>query len=237
MTTTTKHRKGGSKGANGYGEYQVRYASDKQKVFINSLLNTKENSFGEIDFDTLNVQGATELIEVLLKLPNKQGVIAPASEKQISFANALIQKKEGGYECLLDYLNKRKVNAIEQLDRADVSAIIAELKLQVDKQAQVTITEVGAYLLGETIYSIREGNHSKRLQVWGYNEGFEKYLRVDSRTEKDVLSQLQPENRLTLEQAIKYSAHTGICVHCGRTLTLLKSVAGGMGAICAKKYH
>ena len=170
MTTTTKHRKGGSKGANGYGEYQVRYASDKQKVFINSLLNTKENSFGEIDFDTLNVQGATELIEVLLKLPNKQGVIAPASEKQISFANALIQKKEGGYECLLDYLNKRKVNAIEQLDRADVSAIIAELKLQVDKQAQVTITEVGAYLLGETIYSIREGNHSKRLQVWGYNE-------------------------------------------------------------------
>ena len=47
--TTTKHRTGGARGANGYGEYQVRHASPKQQLFIKTLLETKEHSFGNID--------------------------------------------------------------------------------------------------------------------------------------------------------------------------------------------
>ena len=34
MPNTTTHRKGGSTGANGYGEYQVRYASERQKKLV-----------------------------------------------------------------------------------------------------------------------------------------------------------------------------------------------------------
>ena len=97
------------------------------------------------------------------------------------------------------------------------------------------ITEVGAYLLDEVIYSIRQSSESRRWSVWTYDEVSKKYVR---NSQKDnVLYEVEPKDRLTLELAIKYSAQVGICVHCGRTLTLLKSVAGGMGAYCAKKYH
>lgn len=235
MTTTTKHRTGGSTGANGYGQYQVRYASERQQFFIKSLLETKEHTFGEVDIEQLNVQGAGELISKLLLLPNKAGVINPATEKQLSFATALIKTKEGGFDTLNHYLRNRKVNALNELDRKDVSAIINALKSNYEIKPPMKITEVGAYLLDGVIYSIRLGSESRRWSVWTYSDVAKKYVRNSEK--HDVLFQLEPKDRLTLELAIKYSAQVGICVHCGRTLTLLKSVAGGMGAYCAKKYH
>jgi len=238
MTTLTKHRKGGSRGANGYGEYQVRHASPRQQQFIKTLLETKEHSFNGIDVEQLNVQGAGDLITELLKLPNKVGVVIAPSEKQLSFAIALIQKKEEGLETLNHYLFNRKVTSIEQLGRADVSEIINTLKNSANKVAPCKLTskDVGAYLLNGVIYSIREGKHSGKLQVYSYSDVAKKYVR-DMKSEQQVLSKVELTDRLTLELAIKYSAQTGSCVHCGRTLTLLKSVAGGMGAWCAKKYH
>jgi len=238
MTTTTKHRTGGSRGANGYGEYQVRHASEKQQLFIKTLLETKEHSLGNIDTSSLNVQGAGEVITKLLALPNKAGVVIHATEKQISYATSLIQKKEGGLDTLNHYLYNRKVNSIEQLDRKDVSEIIAQLQRTPNKAVPITITEVGAYLLDGTIYSIRMGVQSKKWQVWSYDKQFGKYLREPNKVKEDsILEKVQPTDRLTLENAIKYSVQTGICCHCGRTLTVLKSVAGGIGPICAKRYN
>jgi hypothetical protein len=236
--TLTKHRTGGSQGANGYGEYQVRHASPRQQQFIKTLLETKAHSFGEINLEELNVQGAGSLITELLKLPNKAGVVIAPSEKQLSFATALIQKKEEGLATLNHYLFNRKVNSIEQLGRADVSEIINALKNSANKvePCKLTTKDVGAYLVNETVYSIREGRESGRLQVWSYKDVVKKYVR-DVPNEKEVLSKVEPTDRLTLEKAIKYSAQTGICCHCGRTLTVLKSVAGGIGPICAKRYN
>jgi hypothetical protein len=238
MPNTTTHRKGGSRGANGYGEYQVRYASDRQKQFINNLLATKEVP-SESDFTgnslvTLNVQGAKDLITYLLQLPNKAGVVVPPTDKQLQFAQALVTSKEGGQNLLANVLQSRKVKDITQLSRGDVSGIINSLKNV--KDAPLKISEVGAYLLDGTIYSIRQANESKKWSVWTYSDEAKKYVRNDVAT-KEILKKVEPTDRLTLELAIKYSAQVGICVHCGRTLTLLKSVAGGMGAICAKKYH
>lgn len=238
MTTLSTHRTGGATGANGYGQYKVRYASPKQQLFITTLLDTKEHSFADVDVATLNVQGAGELITKLLALPNKAGVVIPPSAKQISFATSLIQKKEGGVATLNHYLFNRKVNSLEQLGRKDVSEIINALTQAQDKlePTKLTTKDVGAYLLNEVVYSIREGKQSGRLQVWSYSDVVKKYAR-NFADEKVVLSKVELTDRLTLDKAIKYSAQTGSCVHCGRTLTLLKSVAGGMGAICAKKYY
>lgn len=234
------HRNGGAKGANGYGEYQVRYASERQKQFITSLLNTKEVSFdvAEIDVNELNVQGAKELITLLLKEPNKAGVVIAPTEKQVSFATSLIQKKADGLATLNHYLHNRKVNTIEQLSRTDVSEIINTLKNSANAEppCKITTDDVGAYLVDEVVYSIREGRESKKLQVWSYSDVAKKYVRNDYKTEKELLSKVEPTDKLTLEKAIKYSAQTGICCHCGRTLTVLKSVAGGIGPICAKRY-
>lgn len=235
MTTLSAHRTGGSRGANGYGEYQVRYASPKQQLFLKTLLETKAHSFGDVDVATLNVQGAGELITKLMALPNKAGVVVAPSEKQVSFANALIKKKEGGVETLNHYLHNRKVSSLEELDRKDVSEIINTLKVAKEVTPPIKITEVGAYLLDGIVYSIRQNSETKRWSVWTYSDVAKKFVRNNDKF--DVLYQVETTDRLTLELAIKHSAQVGICVHCGRTLTLLKSVAGGMGAICAKKYH
>jgi hypothetical protein len=239
MPNTTTHRKGGSRGANGYGEYQVRYASERQKQFINNLLATKECEFdvAEINVDELNVQGAKDLITLLLKQPNKAGIVIPPTEKQLDFARTLVTSKEGGQELLANVLQSKSVHSLEQLSRADVSAIINSLKNTKTKEIPIKISDVGAYLVDETIYSIRQGSESKKWQVWSYNAEAEKYLRNDKEVEKTILEKVEVTNRLTLEQAIKYSAQVGICVHCGRTLTVLKSVAGGIGPICAKRYR
>ena len=236
MPNTKIHRKGGSIGANGYGEYQVRYASERQKQFINNLLATKECEVdvAEINVDELNVQGAKDLITLLLKQPNKAGIVIPPTEKQLQFAQSLVTSKEGGQNLLANVLQARGVQDITQLSRSDVSAIINSLKNV--KEAPMKIADVGAYLLDGTIYSIRLSNESKKWSVWTYSDEAKKYVRNDE-VKKEVLKKVEPKDRLTLELAIKYSAQVGICVHCGRTLTLLKSVAGGMGAICAKKYH
>ena len=235
MTTLSTHRAGGSRGANGYGEYQVRNASDRQQQFIKTLLETKAHSFVDVDVTTLNVQGAGELITKLLALPNKAGVINPASEKQLSFADSLTKKKEGGIETLNHYLHNRKVSSLEELDRKDVSEIINALKFAKEITPPMKITEVGAYILNGIVYSIRQHSETKRWSVWTYSDTAERYVRNDK--EFSVLYQLDTTDRLTLELAIKYSAQVGICVHCGKTLTVLKSVAGGIGPICAKRYR
>ena len=234
MSNTTTHRKGGSKGANGYGEYKVRNASPKQIAFIEKLLATKNHNYNNLNLAELNVQGAGEVINSLLSCDNKAGVVTPPTERQVQFAQSLVTSKEGGQGLLANVLQAKGVHELSQLGRADVSAIINSLKNV--KDAPMKITEVGAYLLDGTIYSIRQSNESRKWSVWTYSADVNKYVRNDV-VKNEVLKKVEPKDRLTLELAIKYSAQVGICVHCGRTLTLLKSVAGGMGAICAKKYH
>ena len=234
MSNTTTHRKGGSRGANGYGEYTVRNASPKQIAFIEKLLATKNHNYNNLNLAELNVQGAGEVINSLLSCDNKAGVVTPPTERQVQFAQSLVTSKEGGQGLLANVLQAKGVHELSQLGRADVSAIINSLKNV--KDAPMKITEVGAYLLDGTIYSIRQSNESKKWSVWTYSAEANKYVRNDV-VKNEVLKKVEPKDRLTLELAIKYSAQVGICVHCGRTLTLLKSVAGGMGAICAKKYH
>lgn len=231
--TTTAHRTAGSRGGNQYGEYKVRYASEKQVMFIQTLLSQKAHNEGEINFSTLNVQGATDLIKKLLTLPLREGYVIAPSEKQINFVKKLSQDKQGGIELLTNVLREQKVKAVEELSKQVVSGLINTLLAKED--TPVTITEVGAYLYEGEIYSIRLGVESRKWQVWSYSDEQKKYVRDESLL--PLLKKIQPEHRLTLEQAINRSVQTGACCHCGRTLTLLKSVASGMGAVCAKKYH
>lgn len=234
MTTTTTHRKGGSTGANGYGEYKVRHASPKQIAFIENLLNTKDHNYNNLNLAELNVQGAGEIINALLSCDNKAGVVIPPTERQVSFAQTLVKTKENGQSLLANVLQSKGVHSLEQLSRGDVSAIINSLKSA--KEVPMQINEVGAYLFDGVVYSVRQANESRKWSVWTYDSNSQKFVRNDSAT-KDVLKKLQPTDRLTLELAIKYSAQVGLCVHCGRTLTVLKSVAGGIGPICAKRYQ
>jgi hypothetical protein len=110
--------------------------------------------------------------------------------------------------------------------------------IPVSKEISFKVLEPGAYLFGGNVYSVRRDSKSKEWQIWTYNERAKKYLRIESSSgEKLLLQRITPKLRLTLESAIKYSNLTGLCCHCGRQLTVIKSVAKGMGPRCAKLYH
>lgn len=233
MATKTKHRKAGARGGNQYGEYKVRYASEKQANFIKKLLSTKQHSYDTPDFALLNVQGATELIANLLKCPNKAGVVRLATSKQLWLLGKLVQDKQEGKALLSATLSKEGVTVLEQLSIDSVSGLITQLKDAPSLEPE--IKEVGAYLLNNSIYQIRMGLNSRKLQVWTINrnhDGFD----YDT-TKQSVLFALKPEHRLTLSKAIELSVQFGCCVHCGRALTRAVSVARGMGAVCAGKYQ
>jgi hypothetical protein len=233
MATKTKHRKAGARGGNQYGEYKVRYASEKQANFIKKLLDTKQHSYDTPDFALLNVQGATELIANLLKCPNKAGVVRLATSKQLWLLGKLVQDKQEGKALLSATLSKEGVTVLEQLSIDSVSGLITQLKDAPSLEPE--IKEVGAYLLNNSIYQIRMGLNSRKLQVWTINrnhDGFD----YDT-TRQAVLFELKPEHRLTLSKAIELSVQFGCCVHCGRALTRAVSVARGMGAVCAGRYQ
>jgi hypothetical protein len=54
--------------------------------------------------------------------------------------------------------------------------------------------------------------------------------------DRGAVRELGPEHRLTLEQAKEFGALYGTCCVCGRTLTDEKSIAAGIGPVCAGKF-
>jgi hypothetical protein len=54
--------------------------------------------------------------------------------------------------------------------------------------------------------------------------------------ERGAVFTLKLAERLTLQQVIEWGLDTGVCAVCGRLLSNAKSVAAGIGPICAKGY-
>ena len=50
-----------------------------------------------------------------------------------------------------------------------------------------------------------------------------------------AIFKIQPEWRMTMEQATAFGALYGTCVRCGKTLTKEKSINRAMGPVCAGK--
>lgn len=232
MTQTT-HRKAGTRGGNQYGQYKVRYASPRQVQFLKNLLELKQHSFTEPNWEELNVQGATELIAQLVKLPNKANIKRYISEKQLNFLLHLVRTKEDGEQLLSTSLAKENIADSANLSFEEAQSLINTL-LQAGNKT-IKLSDVGAYRINGTVYSIRKGRESRKWQVWSINPITNKWF-LDS-ANYSVLFELRDEHRLTLREAIQVSANTGSCCHCGRTLTLASSVAKGMGRVCEGKYE
>lgn len=232
MTQTSAHRRAGTRGGNQYGEYKVRFASPRQVQFIKTLLEMKQHSLSEPNWDELNVQGAGELITALLKLPNREDRKRYISEKQENFLLHLVAIKEGGEQLLKASLLQEGVT-----DTSSLSFGIAQTLIDTLIKANVKtvkFNEAGAYRINDTIFSIRKGRQSGKWQVWAFDSLLGKWV-LDSKN-YGLLFEIKAENRLSLKEAIQHSALTGYCVNCGRTLTLASSVLKGMGRVCESKY-
>ena len=230
MTTISKGKPAGAKAGNQYGTFKVHYCSPAQARFIARLLNERVHDFQIGDATRVNKKHATRIIDQLLKCPKK--VIDPVSEKQLSYLDLLIKTRSGADQYTDLFLQAEKKSAIFSLDRDQAKKLIDQLvRLPKAQQSEVAI-EVGAYLHDGVVYSVRRNSGSGRLHAFSFDADRKQWIFA-----RDIVYQIKPEERLTLAQASQFGASTGYCVHCGRTLTVQKSVVAGMGRVCASKYH
>ena len=148
-----------------------------------------------------------------------------ATAKQIALITALRAERN------LEPLN------LGGLTIEDASAEIARLfaipRPKAERKAErVQVTEAGIYRTSDgTIYKVQRsretGNlYAKRLNVAG--RGFT-YA-------QGAIYALTPADRLTLAEAKAFGFEFGICCVCGAELSDPKSVAQGIGPVCAKRW-
>jgi len=231
MTTIENKKPAGSRASNGYGEFKVIPCSPAQARFIQRLLDERVHEFQIENASLINKKHASRIIETLLACPKKPESINPASDKQVAFITSLIEQKATGYLTVNRYLCDAKVKTTNELDRDIARKLITHLTALPDKPRPILVT-VGAYKKDGIYYSIRKVRDSEALYALEYLPDTKEWTK-----NRSIIRQLVPEDRLTLSDASAFGVATGTCVHCGRTLTLQKSVVAGMGKWCASHYN
>lgn len=221
----------GSRAGNKYGKFEVKFCSPAQAKFIQRLLDERVHEFQIADASQINKKHASRIIEQLLACPKKPEAITPASEKQVGFINKLIETKATANHTVARYLRESNVNAIAELDRDIARKLITHLTTLPNIPKPVLV-DVGAYKRDGIYYSVRKVRDRDALYVLQYDPENKKWNPAYG-----MLTELKPEERLSLSDASAFGIATGTCVHCGRTLTLQKSVVAGMGKWCATHYQ
>jgi hypothetical protein len=140
-----------------------------------------------------------------------------ASDKQVAFINSLLGERVFSGE--VDFAN---------LTSKMASDLIGQL-LNAPKQAS-SILSVGMYRTADgEIYRVQESRETGRL--------YAKHLDLINGFEyaPGALRTITAGDRMTLEQARAFGVETGFCCVCGIFLTDPKSVANGIGPVCAKR--
>lgn len=153
-----------------------------------------------------------------------------ASDKQTQFVAKLMAER--------DYSNLQAANvqtSVEAgLTKAQASMLIT-LLLECPKVAQKIAQGVseGFYVHDDRVYRVQKSKSTGNLYAkvltptvfgkasWEYAPG--------------AIKALTGAERLSLETAVRFGHHYGVCMVCGRTLSDPKSVEAGIGPICASR--
>lgn len=138
-----------------------------------------------------------------------------ASEKQINYIISLAGSR--GVELSVDF---------DTLTGKEASTMIENLMAMPKAFA---VVEEGMYRKGDAIFRVKRslsGNlYAMRLNV----------IEMAFEYEAGAISKLTKQDKMTLEEAKAFGVETGFCCVCARFLTDEKSVANGIGPVCAKK--
>lgn len=143
-----------------------------------------------------------------------------ASAKQVAFIQTLLAERV--YAGEVDFAS---------LSVAEASNLIGELLNAPRQGARQSVTEVGMYRTADyAIYRVQRSRESgnlyaKRLNILG---GFD--------YEAGAIRKLSATDKMTLDEAKAFGVETGLCCVCGAFLTDPKSVAVGIGPVCAKRF-
>lgn len=141
-----------------------------------------------------------------------------ATPKQVAFIRSLMSERT--YAESVDF---------DALTSATASRLIGAL-LQAPLTSAPAI-EIGMYRTADfAIYRVQAsretGNlYAKRLNITG---GFD--------YEQGAIRKLSASDKMTLDEAKAFGVETGLCCVCGAFLTDPKSVAVGIGPVCAKRF-
>ena len=100
----------------------------------------------------------------------------------------------------------------------------------------VPATEPGVYRTGGDVFLVvrsEKGNlYAKKLVTTMHGD---KVHKLTFEYDKGSIFKIQATDRMTLEDVAKLGQTTGHCWVCARKLTVQKSIAAGIGPVCAKK--
>jgi hypothetical protein len=103
---------------------------------------------------------------------------------------------------------------------------------------KVTLTEPGMYMSAGVVYRVeRSTRHADRLyakRLVPVYFGAELH-KIEFTYDRGAVYRLEPGDRMTLEQVASLGKITGRCWVCRHKLTVAKSIAAGIGPVCAKK--
>jgi len=181
-----------------------------------------------------------------------------ATTKQIAFVEKLVAERADIYRAAgqdacavaitdwfatvdLDTLLPTTKAASAKIDALIVNNKNLRTQLRTVAPAAATSTEKvtdGMYRMDGVIYKVQyakngSGNlYAKELVIHGEApDTYGEFVYAPG-----VIRNLRPEHKLTLEEAKEFGALYGTCCVCARTLTDEKSIAAGIGPVCAKKF-
>lgn len=238
----------GARGANQFGAYTVHPATERQVRFLERLLDERDldavvglqsihidAAKEQVTKGTVSKKVASTAIEILLRLPVRTTPVAVpmslASEKQVSFITRLLSERD----LTGTAYSRWTPEVIAQVSAKEASAAITALLALPKTQAATAVLEAGIYRTDSgDIFKVYKAVHgsgkmlAKRLIVENGAGRFE-YEGLATRFVK-------AEQRMTLEQAKEFGAIYGVCCNCGATLTDEKSIAAGIGPVCATRF-
>lgn len=141
----------------------------------------------------------------------------PASDRQVSFINTLATER--AFDGVIDFTT---------LTSKDASVLIGTLLALPTRGGNVIAVGMYRTQAGD-IYRVHQSRETGNL--------YAKVLTLDGfEYEQGAIRKLSASDKMTLEMAKAFGVETGMCCVCGVMLTDERSVANGIGPVCATKF-
>jgi hypothetical protein len=139
----------------------------------------------------------------------------PASIKQVGFIKSLISER--AFTETIEF---------GSLSSADASALITKLLAMPTAGG---VTEEGMYRKGDEIFRVQRSLESGNLYAKKLDVVEMKFIFASG-----AIRTIKSSDKMTLDEAKAFGVETGFCCVCAKFLTDPKSVANGIGPVCAK---
>ena len=160
--------------------------------------------------------------------------LTPATERQVDYLRSLLASRKVDADYRAD-LESRLADGI--LDKGRASDAISALRVAPKAAApSKPNVEEGMYRKGGVIFRVHRSRESgnlyaKRLELDLMGSGKPSFVYA-----KGAIMSITTDDKMSRDDAKAFGVETGICCVCSAYLTDAKSVAEGIGPVCAKRF-